>query len=456
MKPLITLLVCLPLFAFSQEIYKNNHLEGYWTGAMIKGGNSVQIVVGDIYKEKDTFYIASSIPDWPNYPPLTSKVVLNNQSLEFDTYYGKATMALDSTHGEMVGTIGDNIPPISFHLKKSLKPNIPKVSTQELKMNVGDITLDATLVLPTNLSKKVPLAIIVHGRGCSTRDWQVNRAKKLAEYGLAVLCFDKRGSKSTDIDCNSTTLTQHAADITAILKQAAQFKEIDKSKIGLIGYSAGGWVAPKVAGINEGKLAFMITVVGPSTSIKQQQIDGAIYSGKTYGTTPKGEEQVVKYTELMFSTTNLDEAYQEMEALLKDAKQENWLQWLEDTDIPKSAADIPNLWVNRFDNYDPAVDLANFNPPFLSILGEEDYIVPYREQITAFKDIFGKANKTNYRIVVAAAAGHGMENGALVRDLKYNRELRTRPYYYKFDRVSYGSIHEIITFLRDYEILDNK
>jgi len=98
--------------------------------------------------------------------------------------------------------------------------------------------------------------------------------------------------------------------------------------------------------------------------------------------------------------------------------------------------------------------LKNYEGSFLSILGEDDYVVPCQIQIERLEALFRESGKENYRIRVLPGAGHGLEHGPRVRDLGYNRTLRTRPYYFKYDRVAYGAIEEVVDFLARYSIVD--
>jgi fermentation-respiration switch protein FrsA (DUF1100 family) len=64
--------------------------------------------------------------------------------------------------------------------------------------------------------------------------------------------------------------------------------------------------------------------------------------------------------------------------VLNSARVHNWIDVLEEDDMPSSPAKLDELWVRRND-YDPAEDIKAFKGPFLSILGGDDYVVPYRE-----------------------------------------------------------------------------
>ena len=139
--------------------------------------------------------------------------------------------------------------------------------------------------------------------------------------------------------------------------------------------------------------------------------------------------------------------------LLDSAKVNGWRDVLVDDDIPASADALDQLWVRR-NRYDPGKDLGSFEGPFLSVLGGNDYVVPYKENRDRFVEIFKDAGKTNYRVTIVPSAGHGMEHWHEMRDLKYEPSIKKWHTYFKFDRVAAGAVDEIIVFLREYGFIE--
>ncbi|MEM6724523.1 MAG: alpha/beta hydrolase [Bacteroidota bacterium] len=440
-------------FAFGQEIYFNDGLAGYWTGALIRGGNSIQIIEAEFFEEADTFRVETSIPDWVYYGPKKSKVKKQGIVLEFDTYYGPAIMVLDTAYNEMIGSIQTkSTPGYEFHLKKSLKPFAPKVIKKDLSFQVEGVRLKGIMYTPAKNNESLPTAIFVGGRGCGNGNWLSYRGKLLAEYGMTCISIQERGDIDTGTDCLDMTHDQEVEDLATIIDQVSKFKEVDATRLGLITYSAGGWIGPAVTQLPNSEVDWIVTVVGPATSVKQQQLDGARYYSKQDNYSELGAEQVLAYTELLFQDRDTTELHAELEILLKDATKEKWINWLEETDIAATPSDIEKLWVRRYD-FDPAEALRDFKGPFLSLLGEKDFVVPYAEQIEALQAAFGPVGKTNYRVVILPGAGHGMEHGPTFRNWIWVRPIQARPYYFKYDRVAHGAIAEILKFLEDFEIL---
>jgi len=431
----------------SQNVKYNNGLEGYWSGAFIRGGNSVQALAVEFYMEDDSLQAAASIPDWAYYPPRVSTVKQEGDIVRFDTYYGEVTLVRDSAYAEMVGECNF----AKVHLKKSLRPPRRAKEVIDTAFQLIGIRSEATITRPAGAGPW-PTIILVHGRGCGSKSRWSRRPELLAKYGLAVVTFDKRGYSRTGFPCEETTMDMHAADLARLTEQVKALPFI--GKLGYMSYSAGGWVAPKAAAETEAAVDFMITVVGPSTSVKQQQLDCcAYYVRELLGLGEKSVEESQAYTELMFVTEEPKATYAEMMRLLDSAEVRGWKEVLVEDDIPASPEALEDLWVRRH-TYDPAEDLQAFEGPFLSVLGGDDFVVPYKENRDRFVELFEEAGKENYRVSIIPSAGHGMEHGHRVRDLGYQRELSKWPTYFKFDRVAPGAMDEVIAFLREHGIIE--
>jgi pimeloyl-ACP methyl ester carboxylesterase len=90
----------------------------------------------------------------------------------------------------------------------------------------------------------------------------------LTRRGIAVLRCDDRGfGKSTGNAVTATTL-DFATDTAACVDYLKQRRDIDSKRIGLIGHSEGGLIAPMVAA-EKGDIAFVVLLAGPGTSCEE-------------------------------------------------------------------------------------------------------------------------------------------------------------------------------------------
>jgi uncharacterized protein len=151
------------------------------------------------------------------------------------------------------------------------KPPFPYASEEVVFPNLAaDIRLAGTLTLPKGGTGPVAAAILISGSGPQDRDETIMGHKPfavLADYltrqGIAVLRYDDRGTgASTGTFAYGTTM-DFATDAAAALSYLKTRKEIDPARIGLIGHSEGGLIAPIVAVKRPGEVAFLVLLAGP-------------------------------------------------------------------------------------------------------------------------------------------------------------------------------------------------
>jgi uncharacterized protein len=136
-------------------------------------------------------------------------------------------------------------------------------------------TLAGTLTLPRGASRAAPVAAIVTitGSGAQDRDESLpllpgyrpfrQFADSLGRRGIAVLRMDDRGTGSSTGDHSKATSRDFADDIRAGLAWLRTRPEIDRNRLGLLGHSEGGLIAPIVAA-HETDLAAIVLMAGPA------------------------------------------------------------------------------------------------------------------------------------------------------------------------------------------------
>lgn len=211
-----------------------------------------------------------------------------------------------------------------------------------------------------------------------------------------------------------------------------------------MGASAGAWVATKAT--KKADFDFMITQVGPSTSVEVQQMQSMREGAKVFGLSEKATEDAIKYTQMMFKAPADQRSLAEFNRLLAVAEKDGWKDLLEDTDIPTDVIGIKNLWVRRH-NYDPKTQLAQFQKPMLAIYGEKDWIVPYEWNIKLLEFSF-MGIRHLLTTVVVPDGGHGLETEAKHIDLGGNQE------YWRFYRNSPSNTIAVIDFLAKHGFIE--
>ena len=133
-------------------------------------------------------------------------------------------------------------------------------------------TLAGTLTVPKGKGP-FPAIVTITGSGSQDRDeeiWIVKGfrpfrqvADSLGRSGIAVLRMDDRGFGGSGGDAATSTSRDFANDIKAGLAWLRTRPEIDGNRLGLVGHSEGGLIAPIVAS-EDPKLKGIVLMAGPS------------------------------------------------------------------------------------------------------------------------------------------------------------------------------------------------
>lgn len=143
--------------------------------------------------------------------------------------------------------------------------------------SAAEIKLSGTLTLPhsANDKQRFPVAVLVSGSGPQDRDeslyghkpfWVL--ADHLSRNGVAVLRYDERGVGKSSGKFDSATTADFAQDAACAVDFLKKHSRIDPKKIGLIGHSEGGLVAPLVAS-QDAQVAWIVLMAGPGVNGEQ-------------------------------------------------------------------------------------------------------------------------------------------------------------------------------------------
>jgi pimeloyl-ACP methyl ester carboxylesterase len=280
------------------------------------------------------------------------------------------------------------------------------------------IKLAGTLTLPEK-AENFPAVILISGSGAQDRDETIFEHKPfwvIADYltrnGIAVLRVDDRGVGGSEGDTGNATSKDFAGDVMAGIKFLKTRKEIDPSKIGLIGHSEGGIIAPIAANkINE--VAFVVLLAGPGIPGEQILYEQGRLIGLASGMT---EEQVVqnqKNQEAIFNIikTEKDSAVR-LDRLQRTFTGGMYPMMNEDqkTAVDQQVAAVNSPWFHYFLTYDPRPALTKLKCPVLALIGEKDLQVPPKSNLPAIEKSLTDGGNKNFKTLELPNLNHLFQN----------------------------------------------
>ena len=144
---------------------------------------------------------------------------------------------------------------------------ISREGDEQVKISANGFNLMGTIGKPAGAAgNRLPAVVIVGGSGPVDRDGTVagipiygQLAQALADAGLLVLRYDKRGIGLSGGRIETAGFAEYAEDLRAAIKFVADRKDADPKRIAVVGHSEGGAVA-LLAAAKDKRIAALVLV----------------------------------------------------------------------------------------------------------------------------------------------------------------------------------------------------
>jgi len=282
------------------------------------------------------------------------------------------------------------------------------------------VTLAGTLTMP-RAGGPFPAVLLITGSGVQDRDETVFGHKPfliLSDYltrrGIAVLRVDDRGVGGSKGDASQATSADFADDARAGVEYLKGRQEIDPKRIGLIGHSEGGIIAPMVA-VRSPDVAFIVLLAGTGVTgekIVEGQIARILKStGADQAIIDSALENQRKVVELVKQETDPNALKQKVRVIVEDAvsrldEAQKKAIGYSDAYVEMQAAAVTSKWFRFFLLHDPATVLRKVKCPVLAINGELDMQVAAQENLPAIERALREAGNTRITIQELPGLNH--------------------------------------------------
>lgn len=252
------------------------------------------------------------------------------------------------------------------------------------------ISLAGTLTLP-QIGNNFPVAILITGSGKQNRDEEMLGHKPflvisdyLTRNGIAVLRYNDRGMAPSTGNFNLATSADFAQDVASAIEYLKTRKEINRKKIGLIGHSEGGMIAPMVASMS-GDVNFIVLLAGPGIKGDELMLRQKSLIEEKMG---YNQMQVESSRLFMKGIYDIITASTSDTATLRDSVAnyvEAKLGSLYKEKLSATIEQITTPWFIYFLRFTPSVYLSQVKCPVLALNGSKDLQVPAKENLAGIR-----------------------------------------------------------------------
>ena len=272
---------------------------------------------------------------------------------------------------------------------------------EDVAFSSGAIRLAGTLISPTTAGAH-PAIILVHGSGAEDREYMLPFARFLIRHGVAVLGYDKRGVGGSTGDWNTASFDDLAGDVVAAFEYLKGRKDIERSRIGLLGVSQAGWVMP-LAAIRAKDIAFLISVSGAGVSAAETTIDEAEREMAAGGMPAPAIQRIVGLMKLQYEFARTGSGWEQYAAARAQIVARMG-------SAPSSFPGTPNdaYWqfIRRLYFYDPGPTLRRLQTPVLALFGELDDNILAEKNKNAWEMALKAGNNRDYTLRIIPKADH--------------------------------------------------
>ena len=400
------IILFLLLFAALQS---QAQIEGYWKGEMNVGVQKLETAF-DIKAVENGYAATFDVPAQGAYDIPVDETIFQDGHLQLTMsamgarYSG--TLKDDVIEGEFTQngmTFPLNLARSEMKEQKKTRPQDPQPPFHYQIEEVTFVnekegnTLAGTLTIPEG-EGPFPAMVLVSGSGQQNRDEELMNhrpfwviADYCARHGIAVLRYDDRGIGGSDGEVKNATSMDFSYDAEAAFDYLRNRKEINATKVGILGHSEGGVINFMVSA-RRPEVAFLVSLAGPSVNgievLKEQQAAILRASGMT--------EEMVQFNgnanAQMFNIIETSNDREEADTLLRQLLK-GWGYNEELTE--QTVGQMASPWMYYFLRYDPTDAIVKTNCPALLLNGTKDLQVIASQNLPGYEKIIADYGKTN-------------------------------------------------------------
>lgn len=408
-----------------------SRLPGHWLGWLSQGGTAVMRLGLNILPAPcGQLLVTMDSPDQGTSALPMTNLRANGDSLHLELSYVKGAFDGVLVSDSLLGRWSQNGSALDLRMGRrdsaatSLRrpqdpvPPFPYTEENVVYTNPADHTrLAGTLTMPPGAGP-FPAALMITGSGAQDRNEALMGHKPflvIADYltrrGVAVLRVDDRGVGGSTGNIMTATISDNAGDALAGLEFLRHHARIDSSRVGLIGHSEGGWVAP-LAASRSSHVAYVVLLAGPAVTgeaIRYAQDSVLGLAAGASGAMVSASHQInyAMYQALKAEPNDslaldamlnaAETAYQHLTPQEKAAI-DTTLMFTDTAALRQKLTLLTTPWYRYLLAYDPVPALRALRVPALALFGDHDLQVPPRQSVPVLEQVMAGRHNVTIRV----------------------------------------------------------
>jgi len=397
-KGLWLVIACVATIALASasQAAAGDRIEGHWQG---KIQDLIRIRL-HVARAGDRYTASLDSPDQGANGLAIDTLAFSSDSLRFEMRMLRADYAgrMSADGGRIDGRwrqAGNELPLVFARMDSVPADRRPQEPTGPLPYDTTEVRVDnakagvhlaGTLTMPRGQAK-FPAVVLISGSGAEDRDESLfgHRpflvlADHLTRNGIAVLRLDDRGVGGSSGNVSTSTIDDFAGDALAAVAWLRRYPGVDSTRVGLIGHSEGGLVAP-LAATRSKDVAYIVLLAGPGIPIGKllDQQGVALLRAGGAGDSAIAHQRAIqrRIFELVRGEPDSARLAQRVHDTVIEsvaALPANEREWISDPEAfaRQQVAIATSPWFRYLLDYDPAPTLRQVRVPVLALNGAKD------------------------------------------------------------------------------------
>lgn len=290
------------------------------------------------------------------------------------------------------------------------------------------LTYGGTLTIPRHV-KPFKTVILLSGTGAQDRDYTAYShkfywilANYLSEHGIATLRLDDRGKGLTTGNFDSATTHDLALDVKAAVEYLHTRADIDRKRIGLLGHSEGGIIAPMVYNMPGTGISFLVLLAPPVVGLRAvNAYQEALYLHKEYPVDSVANARLELHDMIVSQLPQSAKSGEDLLHLIQSCTDQfcrikspeilNALRIQPDPNVVRSLwrtyRGFMSPWWQFILSYQPETDLLKVKCPVYAIFGTNDLQVPPNEDAALLSRLL--PDPAQVKVELAPGINHFMQ-----------------------------------------------